>query len=122
MMQWIVLLLVTPLIIGMMGQVAQRLILGEKPYPTKKRSDGVEVTKFDGWKHYYHVTLPWHALLVGLLIGLGGYYIGLPVPDVFGEKVGGAMLAYAFSGGVAMIAYDVIVKVIKKMVETSKVS
>lgn len=120
MLEWILLLIVAPFIIGMAGQVAQRLVLGEKPWPTVKKSDGSEVVKFDGWKRYYHITVPWHALLVGALLGLGGFYIGLPVPSVFGEAVGGAILAYAFSGGVAMVAYDAIVKVVKKFVESAR--
>lgn len=111
---WIITLGVAPFVLGMAGQVAQKLILGPNK-PTK-----VQIEALSKWKKVYHVTIPWHALLVGALIGLVGFPLGIPVPPVFGEAIGGAVLAYAFSGGVSIIGYDTIVKTLKRILESYK--
>lgn len=98
-MEWLILLLVTPLIIGMLGEVAKGLT---KAKPGDK-----------GWKGVYYVTFRAHALVVGAIMGVGMWWLDGPIPIVFGEAVGGYVLAYAFSGGVAMVAYSAIVKTIR---------
>jgi len=95
-------ILASAFIIGMLGEVAKKLS-GAKHGDT-------------GWRGVYIVTFKAHALLVGALIGLGGHFIGLPVPEVFGESLGGTVLAYAASGGVAMVAYSSIVGTIKSFI------
>ena len=55
------------LVIGTLGEVAKRLILGpKKTWP--KDADGH--IAFTGWRGVYAVTYKLHALLVGALIGL----------------------------------------------------
>jgi hypothetical protein len=39
---------------------------------------------------------------------------------MFGIEVGGSTLAYALSGGVAIIGYDSIVKTLKRIIEAYK--
>lgn len=92
-------ILAAALIIGMFGEVMKKLV-GAKPGDP-------------GLKGVYIVTYKVHALIVGALMGLGGSYIGLPVPEVFGTALGGSVLAYTASGGVAMVGYSSIVGTIK---------
>ncbi len=87
-------ILAAAFVIGMAGEVAKKLIgakAGDK-----------------GWRGVYHVTLPWHALLVGAAVGAAGHPIGIPVPEVFGADLGGAVLAFTLAGGLSMIAYQAI--------------
>jgi hypothetical protein len=107
---WIIILGVVPFLIGMGGQVARNIVLGEK----------VSKTSLRGWKRIYSVTLPLHAISVGSAVGLVGHKFGLPVPEMFGIEVGGSTLAYALSGGVAIIGYDSIVKTLKRIIEAYK--
>ncbi len=91
------------LIIGMSGEVAKKVVGANAGDP--------------GLKGLYFVTYKAHALLVGAVLGAVGYQIGIPVPDEFGSELGGAMLAYAASGGIAMVAYSSIVGSIKSTIE-----
>lgn len=107
-MSWILVLLVLPFIIGMMGEVVKKLALpGTMP-------EGGWV----GWRGVYFVTYKLHALCVGAVFGIGLFLFHIPWPkDVFGDSVGGAMLAGALSGGVAMVSYAAIVGVWKNSVK-----
>jgi len=110
MQDWIVILGVVPFIIGMCGQVARNLVLrGPMPY------DG-----WRGWRRIYWTTLPLHALGVGAWIGFLGHKYGLPVPHVFGTSEAGSILAYTASGGVSVVAYDVIVKTLQRALGSYK--
>lgn len=111
---WIITLGVVPFIIGMAGQVVQKLVLGS----TKLTK--AQAAELKGWKKFYHTTLAWHALLVGMFIGLVGFSLGIPVPAVFGSSLGGCMLAYTFSGGVSIVGYDTIVKTLRRTLENYK--
>jgi hypothetical protein len=106
---WLIILGVAPFLIGMTIQVVRNLVLKEDTN-LKKRS----------WKWFYKITLPLHSMCIGALIGLAGYESGLPVPEIFGDKIGGAVLAYMMSGGVAVIGYDSIVKTLKRLIGTYK--
>lgn len=97
---------VVPFIIGMCGQVARNIVLGNK----RRESDNLT-----GWKRIYWATLPLHALGVGAVAGLIGYKYGLPVPSAFGDTLAGSILAYTMSGGVSVVGYDAIVKTIRRM-------
>ena len=106
MQDWIVIFGIVPFIIGMCGQVARNIVLGNK----RRQSDG-----HTGWRKIYWITLPLHALAVGAWVGFIGYKYGLPVPKVFGTTEAGTILAYTTSGGVSVVGYDVIVKTLTRM-------
>jgi len=107
---WLIILGVAPFLIGMCGQVAKNITLDEK---TLKKS-------LKGWKRIYKLTLPLHAIGAGIAIGFVGYKFGIPVPDAFGTEIGGSILAYALSGGIAIVGYDSIVKTLLRIIETYK--
>lgn len=106
MQDWLIVMGVVPFIIGMCGQVARNIVLGNK----RRESDNLK-----GWKRIYWTTLPLHALGVGTIAGLIGYKYGLPVPSAFGDTLAGSILAYMMSGGVSVVGYDAIVKTIRRM-------
>jgi len=106
MQDWLIVMGVVPFIIGMCGQVARNIVLGNK----RRESDNLV-----GWRRIYWATLPLHALAVGAWTGLLGYKYGLPVPDAFGDTLAGSILAYTMSGGVSVVGYDAIVKTIRRM-------
>ena len=85
MQDWLIILGVVPFIIGMCGQVARNIVLGNN-----QRESDVRI----GWKRIYWATLPLHALLVGASTGLIGYKYGLPIPLAFGKTLAGSILAY----------------------------
>ena len=101
---------IVPFIIGLAGQTSRRIVLG------KDKLTKAEIAQLQGWRKWYYLTFTWHALLVGFLICLIGFYLGIPVPALFGTELGGALLAYTFSGGVSIIAYDTIVKTIQRVI------
>lgn len=107
--EYVVIALFVPLMIGICGEVAQKLILGPKHRWPK---DG-----FPGWRGVYYVTVPTHAVLVGACVGLIGHPWGLPVPAAFGVDLGGAVLAYAVAGALSASYYDVIVKTGRRVIE-----
>lgn len=111
MQEWILVLGAVPFIIGMCGQVARNIVLGNK----RRESDG-----HTGWRRIYWATLPLHALAVGAWVGLIGHKYGIPVPKVFGETMAGSILAYTTSGGISVIGYDAIVKTIRRILENPK--
>ena len=113
MQYWIIILGVVPFIIGMCGQVARNIILGNK----RRESDGLI-----GWRRIYWATMPLHALAIGAWTGLIGHQYGLPVPEAFGETLAGSILAYTTSGGVSVVGYDAIVKTLRRMLENYKTS
>jgi putative lipase involved disintegration of autophagic bodies len=111
MQDWIIVLGVAPFIIGMCGQVARNIVLGNKRRETDCHT---------GWRRIYWVTLPLHALAVGVWVGLIGYEYGLPVPAAFGDKLAGSILAYTMSGGVSVVGYDAIVKTLRRLLGSYK--
>jgi len=96
-------LLSAAFIIGMLGEVAKKLVNAK---PGDK-----------GLKGVYIVTYKAHALFVGALLGLALFGLKGPVPEVFGVECGGYVLAYATAGGIAMVGYASIVGVIKSAIE-----
>ena len=107
---WLIILGVVPFLIGRCGQVVKNIALDEK---TLKKS-------LKGWKKIYKLTLPLHAIGVGVTIGFVGYKFGIPVPAAFGTEIGGCMLAYALSGATAIVGYDSIVKTLLRIIEAYK--
>lgn len=109
MQDWIIVLGVVPFIIGMCGQVARNIVLGNN-----QRQGDVRT----GIKRLYWATLPLHALGVGAWVGTIGYKYGLPVPEAFGDTMAGSILAYTMSGGISVVGYDAIVKTIRRMLDS----
>lgn len=107
---WIITMGIVPFIIGLAGQTSRRIVLG------KDKLTKAEIAKLEGWRKWYYLTFTWHALFVGFLVGLIGFYLGIPVPALFGTELGGSLVAYTFSGGVSIIAYDTIVKTIQRVI------
>lgn len=106
-MSWVIIAIVLPFIIGMIGEVFKKLALPGK----------MPVTGWTGWRGVYYVTFPAHSLFAGVIFGLFMFKAGVPWPtDVFGTNLGSAVLAGCFSGGVAVVAYDTIVKTIKRAI------
>jgi hypothetical protein len=103
---WIIILGVAPFLIGMGGKVARDLVLNKS---SKK--------ELKGWRWLYKTTLPLHAMAVGSVLGFSAPKLGLPIPEVFGTEIGGYLLAYTLSGGVAVIGYDSIVKTLRSVIE-----
>lgn len=110
-MDMMIVFLFVPLVIGMLGQVAQKLVLGSTNPPK---------VAYKGWRGVYYVTIPAHAVLVGALCGAVGFPLGVPVPQMFGDALGGAVLAYAVAGAVSIVAYDAVIKVIRRAVEQTQ--
>lgn len=107
---WIVILGLVPFLIGMAGTVAQRIILGDARGRIKQPKEG-----WSGLRRVYWVTIPLHAIAVGCFLGFVGWGLGFPLPAVFGERAGGAVLAYGISGAISVVGYDVLVKTIKRV-------
>ncbi|MGD9749362.1 MAG: hypothetical protein AB7W59_00040 [Acidimicrobiia bacterium] len=105
-MEWITVLIILPFIIGMLGEMAKKLILRGK----------MPEAGWPGWRGVYYVTYRAHALAVGAGFGAGCAALGIPFPALFGGNVAGGALAGAFAGGVAMVAYAGIVKTIQAAV------
>lgn len=82
------------LVIGMIGEIAKKLVGAKAGDP--------------GWKGVYFVTFRAHGLVAGAGLMLALWAQGLPLPEFFGEGAGGAVLAGLFAGGLAMIGYDVL--------------
>ena len=95
-------ILLTSLVIGIFGEVARKLVRA-------KAGD-------KGFKGVYFVTFKAHGVFVGAAIGLLGFPVGIPVPVVFGAGLGGAVLAYAGSGALAMVAYSTMVGTLKNLI------
>jgi hypothetical protein len=110
-MDWIIILIVAPFLIGFAGEIVKKWVNAKAGDP--------------GFKGLYYVTYKGHALVVGALLGLAMWAGKGPVPalfhyavgDVSEAGIGGYVLAYAFSGGVAMVAYSTIVGTIKNSIE-----
>lgn len=107
---WLIILGAAPFLIGMCGQVVRNIVL-------KGESSKKEPT---GWRWIYKTTLPLHAMAVGSAIGFLGHKFGIPVPEAFGKEIGGSVLAYTLSGGVAVVGYDSIVKTLRNVIEVYK--
>ena len=104
MQDWLVILGIVPLLIGVSGGVARNLVLRGDPPPGG----------WKGWRRVYWATMPLHALGVGAWLGFIGHKYGLPVPAAFGTSEAGAILAYTASGGVSVVGYDAIVKTLRR--------
>jgi hypothetical protein len=97
---------ISVLVIGLAGEIAKKLILGDQKDMPK--------TGYPGVKGVYYVTYRFHAVVVGGLIGL---IPGIPVTDALRtEGMAGGVMFYAGAGAVAMIAYATVVSSIKSAV------
>lgn len=104
-MEWILILVVIPFCIGFVGNIVKRAVLGAKPW---------DEARFSWFQRLYFTTLAWHPVFVALPIGLAFWLARWP--QLFGDNP----LAYAtealFSSFVAIIAYALLVKTIRRMI------
>lgn len=100
-MEWITLIAIT-LVVGMVGEIVKKLVGAKAGDP--------------GWRGVYYVTFRAHALLAGGGLAVGLWALGLPIPQIFGDSIGGALLLGMLAGGIAMIAYDVIVEGVRQWI------
>lgn len=97
-------------IIGMIGEVVKRLVLGDK---TKRSAED-----YKGFKRFYFVTYKAQAIILGALIGL---IPGMPVPEAFqGDGFAGALLNYAGDGAASMVVYAALIGNAKSYVDHLK--
>lgn len=101
-MSWLSLVGIS-MVIGMTGQVMKQLI-GAKAGDT-------------GWRGVYFVTFRAHALVAGAALTAGLWYLGLPLPAALGTELGGAIAHGLFAGMLAMVAYDVLYKGVRAVVQ-----
>lgn len=116
-MDWVLIILIAPFLIGGLGQGIKTAVLGHKPWPTAEGSDKPG-SGFTGLRGVYWSTLFWHPWLAGTALGAAAFFTGVPIPDVFGQSLFGYMLAFTCAGGVASIAYNAIVKTLLRIIET----
>lgn len=106
-MEWITVIIILPFIIGMLGEIAKKLVLRGK----------MPDAGWMGWRGVYYVTYRAHALAVGAGFGAGAKAMGIPFPELFGDTIASGALAGAFAGGVAMVGYATIVKTIQAAIK-----
>jgi Flp pilus assembly pilin Flp len=98
---------ISVLIIGLAGQVAKKLILGDP--------DDMPKNGYRGFKGVYYVTYKAHAVIVG---AMGGMIPGLPVTEAMEtDGMAGSVMFYAGAGALAMIVYASVVGTIKNAFE-----
>ena len=98
------------IIIGMIGEVVKRLVLGSKE---KRKAED-----YKGVRRVYFVTYKMQAIIFGALLGL---IPGMPVPESFqGDGFAGAILNYAGDGAAAMVVYAALIGNAKTYVDQLK--
>jgi hypothetical protein len=100
-MEWITLIAIS-LVVGMIGEIAKKLVGAKAGDP--------------GWRGVYFVTFRAHALVAGGGLTVALWQLGLPMPQIFGDDVGGAILVGMLAGAIAMVAYDVIVEGVRQWI------
>lgn len=97
--------LVIAMLTGMGGSFGKSLFI-----PKKLWNDSTRYSKEDavwlGWRGWYSVTLPFQSVLVGMALTTLAFKFGVPPHPAFGPTLGGAALQGAFSGMLAVFAYD----------------
>jgi hypothetical protein len=97
---------ISVLVIGLAGEIAKKLILGDKKDMPKEG--------YPGFKGVYYVTYRFHAVAVGALLGM---IPGLPVTEALAtEGMAGGVMFYAGAGAIAMITYASVVSSIRSAV------
>lgn len=86
--------LVVSLALGIVGSVIKVAVLG------KYRS-----RVFVGWRHWFHMTLPLHAMLTGALLGMMPF---MPCPEDICTEGAIKVLYYAASGMLSSYVYDLV--------------
>lgn len=96
--------LVTAMILGALGEATKRLV-------NVKAGD-------KGWRGVYHVTLPAHPVIVGIMLG---FIPWLPPVDALvkdGYVGAGRVATYALAGFVCKIGYDTLVSTVQRWIRT----
>lgn len=104
-MSWIIVLIAIPFVIGFVGGIVKLSVLGRKPWDS---------SGFNWFQRAYFRSLAWHPVFVG--VALGFLFWAFRWPQLFGDALPGYMLAAMFSSGVTIIAYNLLVKTIRRMI------
>lgn len=93
-------IIITALVIGTAGEVTKRLVRA-------KAGD-------KGWKGVFHVTLPAHPVIVGLLIGFIPWLPSVDALTKEGFELAGRVGTYALAGVLCKIGYDTLVSTVQR--------
>lgn len=117
--------IIAALIIGTLGEVAKRIVLGsdkarrkggrgQGPYRTSAPPPKKEDKPL--WRRIYYVTLPAHPVIVGGLIGLIPWLPAAGPLEKEGYEFASRMGTYLLAGVLAKIGYDTMVGTIKRFI------
>ena len=111
-MEWLIVLVVLPLVVSAVGQFIKRVVLGKKPWGA-----------LAGWRAWFDVSLPVQAWALGAAAGLACHASAVPFPEaVFGDQAAGYLLGGLCSGMIAQgVGYDGILSVFRRALERVKV-
>lgn len=71
-----------------------------------------------GWRRLYHVTLPAHPVILGVLLGFIPWLPPAEGLTKVGYEMAGRVGTYALAGVVCKISYDTLVSTVKRAIET----
>jgi hypothetical protein len=66
-----------------------------------------------GFKGVWYVWRRVFLLPIGAILGVGGFFLGLPNNPVFGTEIGGAVLEGVLGAGAAGLFFDMIVNTVR---------
>lgn len=93
-------LLAVGALLAVIGQVAKRLV-----FKSGKTAGSI------GWRGVYYVTMPLHAILVGIAIGASNM---LPAPRFLGDRLLGKVIWYALAGAIAPMCFSAVQNILKQ--------
>lgn len=92
-------LLVTGAVLAAIGRGMTAMVFGKGPKAGRP-----------GWRGVFYVTLWFHPILVGALLGL---IPSLPAPEFMGSGHAGRVMWYALAGVFSSTAYDAVSNILK---------
>lgn len=102
-------IIIAALIIGTLGEVTKRLVLGAN----KERQKAAT-----GWRRIYYVTLPAHPVVAGALIGLIPWLPPAESLEKEGYELAARVGTYCLAGIVCKIGYDTMVSTILRAIQS----
>lgn len=93
------------------GLIGYFLLTGMVYEATKRTVNAKEGDS--GFKGVFYVWGRVALLPLGIAAGVAGHYTGIPIHGLFGDEVGGAVLAGGISAAVAALAYSQIIGIAK---------
>lgn len=97
--------------VGMLGEVAKKLVLGPR---AKWPKDG-----FRGWRGVYYVTLPLHAMAAGVALWWGPALLGYPLPvSAAFDGDGGYALFGLGVGALSVVGYATFVEGVQRALKS----